>query len=454
VDVAAFEKGQKVTLTVKIGDQTKVSSELVTSGEDKDKVNFKWETGDKIKVTVGEVPSEFTLKAGAGTNSGTFEGTILGDGDSFEVQYPFNDPDISTQTYSSTEAFPHDMMKFTGSGTTTDFTLTAVNSVLRLNLYGSTAIGSIVVTTNEGTPKTYTLDCNGSGSTGTEPSKTDKPKPFFIVVPAGTYGFTVSVKNASYTQLYSVSTTSGQDKTFVANEILSMKPLGYPGTDEQPIAITTGEPAKTTVWAPVNCGYEPKTGDSGAALGYPYGKLYQWGRKDGQGYNSTDATYPSEDNLATGSISYIPTSSDAEKFYKVTASPENWYSGSSPAANELWKEDGSSIYDPCPEGWRVPTYNELNALIRGNYSPAIVRVGGQNGCYFNGTSSASSGVFLPAAGCRSNGDGSAYYRGNFGYYWSSSVNDNDAWRLDFGSGLAYVSSDIRALGCSVRCVQE
>jgi len=63
--VTSFEKGQTVTLTVKTGDQTKVSSELVTTGEEKDKVNFKWEDGDKIKVTVGSESAEFILSSGA-----------------------------------------------------------------------------------------------------------------------------------------------------------------------------------------------------------------------------------------------------------------------------------------------------------------------------------------------------------------------------------------------------
>ena len=77
------------------------------------------------------------------------------------------------------------------------------------------------------------------------------------------------------------------------------------------------------VWAPVNCGYEAPTD---TYKGYPYGKLYQWGRKYGQGYNSYDASYPSSDNLVEGPV--MPSVAQAEenkdKFYYNSKAPNDW----------------------------------------------------------------------------------------------------------------------------------
>jgi len=462
----AFEKGQKVTLTVNTGDQTKVTSNLDGSTG---AVDFKWQTGDMIKVTVGSESHDFTLKSGAGESTATFEGTMPAAGESFNVQYPVTDPDLTTQTYSSTEAIPHDKMKFTATGCTlgNPFTLTPQNAALRLNLYGiERKVSQIVVTntTSTASPKpSYALSISPAVTISNDKNT---PTPFFIVVPAGAseWNFTTEVTSEPVTpSTYTLpkypsatepnygsgilianvlfGTTSA--KTFKAGEILNMAALSL-----------------TTVWAPVNCGYVPKTGDSGEALGYPYGKLYQWGRKDGQGYDGNDATYPSGANLATGPISDISTVS-AEKFYKVTTNPYNWYSGSSPAANDLWKEDGSSTYDPCPEGWRVPTAAELTALM-GSHTGGALQDGDHGtltnikGKYFDGSTAATptSGVFLPAAGYRGYFDGSAGGRGDGGYYWSSSVYGFYAWFLCLYDNEAFVYSDGRANGCSVRCVQE
>ena len=54
-----------------------------------------------------------------------------------------------------------------------------------------------------------------------------------------------------------------------------------------------------TVWAPVNCGYKAATDTD---KGYPYGKLYQWGRKYGQGYS---AGYDQEPKIYNAPVSQI-----------------------------------------------------------------------------------------------------------------------------------------------------
>ena len=120
------------------------------------------------------------------------------------------------------------------------------------------------------------------------------------------------------------------------------------------------------IWAPVNCGYEPATSDS---KGYPYGKLYQWGRKYGQGYSTSyDASAP---EIVEGPISAINGQKDiySNTFFTASESPYDW---TSPQKDDLWNsgtEDNpvKTEYDPCPEGWRVPTYAELDKLSNNSF---------------------------------------------------------------------------------------
>ena len=112
-------------------------------------------------------------------------------------------------------------------------------------------------------------------------------------------------------------------------------------------------------------------------------------------------------------------------------------------------------YDPCPEGWRVPTYAELSELNQ-NYSSWTTDNNGQTCYYFSGSESYSSTVsqvFFPAAGDRSYYDGIASYRGYSGGYWSSRPTSTLASRLGFYSSRVGVDNCHRASGFSVRCVQ-
>lgn len=207
------------------------------------------------------------------------------------------------------------------------------------------------------------------------------------------------------------------------------------------------------IWAPVNCGYEPATSDS---KGYPYGKLYQWGRKYGQGYSASyDASVP---EIMEGPISAINGQKDiySNTFFTASESPFDW---TSPQKDDLWNsgtEDNpvKTEYDPCPEGWRVPTYAELDRL--NNISSSFMTVGDQEGRYFCGDYTYLDNapqVFFPAAGHRDY-DGIAYDRGYYGYYWSSRPHSDYADFLFFSSSDVNMYYGRRAGGSSVRCVQE
>ena len=224
--------------------------------------------------------------------------------------------------------------------------------------------------------------------------------------------------------------------------------------DEYGVNHGKGIAVGNTVWAPVNCGYKAATSES---KGYPYGKLYQWGRKYGQGYSeSYDESVP---ELAEGPVmpSVAQLEDNKDKFYLVLESPHDW---SKVQKDDLWNSgtDSSPVktkYDPCPEGWRVPTYAEHDEL-NNNYS-SFMTVGGQKGRYLCGDYTYLDNapqIFFPAAGSRSVNDGTATSRGNYGRYWSSSPGSTGAYYLYFYSSYVGMTNNDRAVGYSVRCVQE
>ena len=211
------------------------------------------------------------------------------------------------------------------------------------------------------------------------------------------------------------------------------------------------------VWAPVNCGYKAPTVDAQGNVtdkGYPYGKLYQWGRKYGQGYSlEYDSNVPT---IVEGQVkvSEGQLEANANVFYRCNG---DW---SLYQNDELWNSGTESNpkktnFDPCPDGWRVPTYKELDALSD-NHSKWTSDED-RNGYWFSGGytyQNAAPQIFFPAAGYRCYYDGGASYRGNDSIYWCSKPSSSYAYTLFFSSGDVNVIDCDRAHGSSVRCVQE
>jgi uncharacterized protein (TIGR02145 family) len=205
-------------------------------------------------------------------------------------------------------------------------------------------------------------------------------------------------------------------------------------------------------WAPVNCGYKPATAES---KGYPYGKLYQYGRKDGQGYGSpyySTSTYEDESTPElrpqwTGSNE----DADPQTFYYGSSEPYNWISTSAQFWNDGTDDSPlkNKLYDPCPKGWRVPTAGELSMLLSTSRSE-LTEYDDVRGVWL------ADQLFLPAGGgrfadmwahrCGANG------RGEGVNYWSSSLRERYAVTLDLFSDR--LSQTYKAFGFTVRCVKD
>lgn len=215
------------------------------------------------------------------------------------------------------------------------------------------------------------------------------------------------------------------------------------------------------VWAPVNCGYH--------ATDFKYGKLYQWGRRYGQGYEG-DACLPT---IEEGGISEISGNhkDNANVFYIGMFDGDSGADWAYPSNDFLWNS-GSELnpvkteFDPCPDGWRVPTNTELSEITNIDFSYEK-NASGQYGFNFNINSmSDEKAFFLPAAGGRYY-EGSAYPR-NHGRYWSSMRYYNMYNDWERGNSIyLYLSSNTssntatlintdgsRAMAFSVRCVHE
>lgn len=157
------------------------------------------------------------------------------------------------------------------------------------------------------------------------------------------------------------------------------------------------------------------------------GKFYQWNRKIAWESTGTVTGWPS-----TG----------AEGFF--------------------WEETN----DPCPQGWRVPTRDELQALINSTgRSWRIVSVDyDYPGVWFAPTQEEANdatfenpgnGLFFPAGG-RRDATGTLTDAGFNSYYWASDVNPLGATTeiMSVASGTYIIFPVERTLGCLIRCVRD
>ena len=218
--------------------------------------------------------------------------------------------------------------------------------------------------------------------------------------------------------------------------------------DEYGVNHGKGVALGNVVWAPVNCGYKAATANT---KGFPYGKLYQWGRKYGQGY-SLDYD-ESEPEIVEGPISCA--NGQKEKYsntFFVNADGD-WMA---PSDDLIWNSGTEqnpikTEYDPCPEGWRVPTYTEFKLLSKNKY-----KSNSEEG-WFSGEYSYLDNipkVYLPPCGARSNYNGNVYERPGSGRYWSSTVYTSGYISGAHSDGGSYINLGERANGHGVRCVQE
>lgn len=167
------------------------------------------------------------------------------------------------------------------------------------------------------------------------------------------------------------------------------------------------------VWAGCNVAEPGKL----AANPTDYGCLYQW--------NCIKA-WPSDDSK-----------------------PDNW-----PAPIETGDRwEGNN--DPCPEGYRVPTDEDMDKLFETNVVNEWTTSDGVTGRMFTDKTTNVS-IFFPAAGARGHKSGVLTYASLCGYYWTATSypGDTEAGNMVLTERYAMMNNFIRSLGCSIRCVRK
>ena len=166
------------------------------------------------------------------------------------------------------------------------------------------------------------------------------------------------------------------------------------------------------------------------------GFLFEWGRKDGfSAANGGYQVYP-----YVPEARYVFTHENGPKtLAESVAHPTVWYRGAgtynyswmplSDFSLKPWRPWEKTIYDPCPEGWRIPTRDEIRSI---------------------------SG--MPNTGIGGGYDPDEYYKGfgnpGTGYYWTSSSDGNDDMRayafVNDGRNIQHWGQD---QGYAIRCVR-
>ena len=484
-----------------------------------------WSEGDEIAVAqfVGSDIRvyKFTLTAGKGTQNGTF---TCDDAEGFDplseatvAVYPYttqlNFFVVQTNQNYAEKSFDSDAILMMASMEDGSLKFNNLLGILKLTIKGAydETVSSIELTANKPISGNAKFFDTGEGpfivTEGPDADyknnivlncpdvAIDTEKEFLITVPAGTYDFAVTINTNKGS--YYKSTTN---KEILNSVILKMPPLDLTDFENSMsyvengvylgdgIALPAGE-GKTIIWAPVNCGYD--------AVNFKYGKLYQWGRKDGQGYYYSE-TFANNDLGGELSTTEGPISWDSyiagnysNVFIKNKVTSDEVRDWLSAPESGLWGNGTKTGHDPCPAGWRVPTSDEMKSLSSGfstsNYPGASdknkEKFESEKGYYFYGVTNEASAVnkvFFPASGqLLPNGECGTWYdsddnqkpnRGYTGYYWTSTTNGTYSHSLIFGKiydsagdygpeGGWYYQLRIkencsRASGFSVRCVKD
>ena len=458
---------------------------------------LRWNAGDQISLFDGNTLNrQYQFDGETGDNSGTFSivNAPYGSGNDLNANYaiyPYasnikiTEAGVITVTVPAEQNYTENsfglgantMVAVTENLNDTFLKFKNVSGYLRLQLYGDdVTLKSIALTGNSNEKiagkasiiTTYnddpqismlgdatsciTLNCGEGVKIG---STAENITDFWIVIPPTTFedGFTITITDINdETFIKSTSNEIAIERNVIkpmkAFEVIFENESEDEGSsndyiDEYGVNHGPGVEIDGVVWAPVNCGYH--------ATDYPYGKLYQWGRKYGQGYLlEYDATVPDEflqggawdDETSANIFFYCPDAvmddDEAEAYYwqygkmQDDIRPIDWLDYPN---DKLWNsgtllDPVKTNSDPCPSGWRVPTDIELNNIK----------------------------ITLPKSGMRDD-RGEADYRDQRGFYWSSTATSRYTpwWTVsDYMNDVA-LSNDgpsYRVYGYAVRCVQE
>jgi len=218
----------------------------------------------------------------------------------------------------------------------------------------------------------------------------------------------------------------------------------YPSPFPDPNPNPTPVLINGVYWSPVNLDF------GGVFCENPedYGALYQWGRlTDGHECRISATTTIRSTTDNPGHNMFILNTTD----WRNPGNYALWNSGTLAAPIK-------TANDPCPDGWRVPTYNELNALTQTAYVDREFINLGINGYVLKNIPDDGNSLFLPSVGSRNYSTGVISGLGMNASYWSSSTfTTSAAYLLESNTYLgtfSILNGGRPSSGYSVRCVLE
>jgi len=427
-----------------------------------------WETGDKISIN----GVEFTAAPKTDPKSAVFT-KVSGTNPSptFKAYYPSSLYNGGTLTLPAVQnyvagKFVAPMYAESSSYTLSFHNICAVLAIkvkssdmpvvkkIRVSSSGSAMSGTFTVSNNTAvltSPGTSSnkvvLDC---GTTGV--STSSEGTVFYVYVPQYIY-FNLLIELSSDGTYYSMAMCTKMDES-----VYLAKGTIYPLTFEQHyvengLSYGKGIQIGNVIWAPINLGYSSD---------FLLGKQFQWGRKDGCGYFCTSVTDFNDyggivQNTSTSNTPIAKDDEDPKIFYRIKEHPYDWLS---PKDDSRWYNNGKTSLDPCPDGWKVPSKDDLLSLLGNMESstetstwemPSGQIVYGRT--FYGNTDKTGPSIFLPASGFRDYG-GDSNNRNIEGLYWTSSAMGNDASCLRFSEDEAGIGGEHRCDGFSIRCVKE
>ena len=232
-----------------------------------------------------------------------------------------------------------------------------------------------------------------------------------------------------YTLTANDSTVCAGTSVTISANIQPNYPAGTVHCNGTPTAVVdVTNPVTGKTWMDRNLGASQVATSSSDASSY--GDLYQWGRgADGHQCRTSTTT-------ATLSSSDIPGNSS---FIITSNSPNDWRN---PQNTNLW-QGVIGVNNPCPNGYRLPTENEMNSEL---LSWSIQ----------NSTGAFVSPLKWTVGGAR-NYNGIINDAGLNGFYFSSSLTTSpttSSRALVFGFPVPGMYGHFRGQGLSVRCIKD